>query len=70
MALEHTVKELQAKNAQFQQMFLALAKGREELKALVIKDKKLVLKYLLCNDMYDMLMRCSQGSRGINTRRC
>ena len=39
MALEQTVKDLQAQNTQFQQMFLALAKGKEDLKALVIKEK-------------------------------
>ena len=40
MALEQTVKELQAQNAQFQEMFLNLAKGQEDLKALILKDKK------------------------------
>ena len=40
MALEHTVKELQAHNAQFQEMFLNLSKGQEELKALVVNGKK------------------------------
>ena len=40
MALEQIVKDLQAQNAQFQQMFMALAQGQEELKALVIKEKK------------------------------
>ena len=39
MALEQTVKDLQAHNAQFQQMFLALAKGQEDLKALIVKEK-------------------------------
>ena len=39
-ALAHNIKDLQAHNAQFQQMFLALAKGQEDLKALMIKDKK------------------------------
>ena len=39
MALEQTVKNLQAQNTQFQQMFLALAKGQEDLKALIIKQK-------------------------------
>ena len=39
MALEQTVKDLQAQNAQFQQMLLALAKGQEDLKALIIKEK-------------------------------
>ena len=40
MDLEQIVKDLQAQNAQFQQMFLALAKGQEDLKALILKDKK------------------------------
>ena len=39
MALEQIVKDLQAQNAQFQQMFIALAKGQEDLKALIIKEK-------------------------------
>ena len=39
MALEQTVKDLQAQNAQFQQMFLALAKRQEDLKILIIKEK-------------------------------
>ena len=39
MALEQIVKDLQAQNAQFQQMFLALAKGQEDLKALIVKEK-------------------------------
>ena len=40
MALEQIVKELQAQNAQFQEMFLNLAKGQEELKALINEKKK------------------------------
>ena len=40
MDLEQTVKNLKAQNAQFQQMFLTLAKGQEELKTLLIKEKK------------------------------
>ena len=39
MALEQTIKGLQAQNAQFQQMFLALAQGQEDLKALIVKEK-------------------------------
>ena len=34
------MKELQAQNAQFQQMFLAMAKGQEDFKTLLLKDKK------------------------------
>ena len=40
MDLEQTVKDLQEQNAQFQQMFLTLAKGQEDLKTLVIKETK------------------------------
>ena len=40
MALEQTIKDLQAQNSQFQQMFLNLAKGQENLKALIIKERK------------------------------
>ena len=40
MDIEHTVKDLQAQDAQFQKMFMALAKGQEDLKAFMIKDKK------------------------------
>ena len=39
MALEQTVKDFQAQNAQFQQMFLPMAQGQEDLKALIIKEK-------------------------------
>ena len=47
MALEQTVKDLQAHNAQFQQMFLALAKGQEDLKALIVKEKTKKIKKLI-----------------------
>ena len=40
MALEQNIKDLQAQNAQFQQMIVALAKGQEDLKALILKDKR------------------------------
>ena len=40
MDVEHTVKDLQAQNAQFQQMLMALTKGQEELKTLLAKEKK------------------------------
>ena len=39
MALEQTGKDLQTQNAQFQQMIMALAKGQEELKAMIVKEK-------------------------------
>ena len=40
MDLEKTVKDLQAQNGQFQQMFLTLSKGQEELKTLLVEEKK------------------------------
>ena len=39
MALEQTIKDLQAQNAQFQQMFLTLTQGQEDLKALIVNKK-------------------------------
>ena len=36
MDLDKMVKDLQAQNAQVQQMFLTLAKGQEELKTLLV----------------------------------
>ena len=40
MSFEQTIKDLQAQNAQFQQMFISLEKGQEDLKALILKEKK------------------------------
>ena len=40
MDLEQTVKDLQAQNAQFQHMLLTLAKGKKELKTLLVEEKK------------------------------
>src|ERR1051325_11015484 len=40
MALEQTVKDLHAQNAQFQEMFTNLAQGQKDLKELIIKKKK------------------------------
>ena len=40
MDMEQTVKDLQAQNAQFKQMLLAMGKGQEDLKTLLLKDKK------------------------------
>ena len=37
---EQSIKDLQAQNTQFQQMFISLAKGQEDLKALILKEKK------------------------------
>ena len=39
MSFEQSIKDLQAQNAQFQQMFISLAKGQEHLKALILKEK-------------------------------
>ena len=40
MSSEQSIKDLQAQNAQFQQMFINMAKGMEDLKALILKEKK------------------------------
>ena len=40
MDIEQTVKDLQAQNSQFQQLLLTLAKGKEELKTLLEKEKE------------------------------
>ena len=40
MALEHTIKELQAHNAQFQETLLSLAQGQKDMMALIAKKKK------------------------------
>ena len=40
MTSKQSIKDLHAYNAQFQQMFVALAKGKEDLKALILKDRK------------------------------
>ena len=40
MSSDQAIKDLQAQNAQFQQMFLSLAKGQEDLKTLILKEKK------------------------------
>ena len=40
MALEQTIKELQAQNTQFQAMIASLTKGQEEMKALLTKKEK------------------------------
>ena len=38
--MEQTVKDLQAQNAQFQELFINLAKGQQDLKILILKEKK------------------------------
>ena len=40
MDIEQTVKDLQAQNSQFQQLLINLAKGQEDLKALLEKEKE------------------------------
>ena len=40
MSSDQVIKDLQAQNAQFQQMFISLAKGQEDLKVLILKEKK------------------------------
>ena len=40
MDIEQTVKDLQGQNSQFQQLRMTLAKGRENLKALLEKEKE------------------------------
>ena len=37
---EQSIKALQAQNAQFQELIMGLARGQEELKALLVKKKK------------------------------
>ena len=40
MDLEKTVKDLQAQNSQFQETLLALAKGQQDMMALLAAKKK------------------------------
>src|ERR1051325_6280490 len=42
MALEQTVKDLQAQNAQFQEMFTNLVQGQKDLKKLITRKKKTI----------------------------
>ena len=42
MALEQNVKDIQAQNAQFQEMFTNLVQGQEDLKKLVTRKKKTI----------------------------
>ena len=39
-SIDQAIKALQAQNAQFQEMFMNLAKGQKDLKTLILKDKK------------------------------
>ena len=47
MSSDQAIKDLQAQNAQFQEMFLSLAKGKEDLKALILKEKEKKKKVVL-----------------------
>ena len=47
MSSEQSIKDLQAQNVQFQQMFINLEKGQEDLKALILKEKKKKKKVIL-----------------------
>ena len=40
MSADQAIKDLQAQIAQFQEMFLSLDKGQEDLKALILKEKE------------------------------
>ena len=40
MDIEQTVKDLQVQNSQFQQLLMTLAKGQEDLKNLLEKEKE------------------------------
>src|ERR1051325_9030044 len=42
MALEQTVKDIQAQNAQFQEMFTNLVQGQKDLKKLITRKKKTI----------------------------
>src|ERR1044072_2874913 len=42
MALEQTVKDLQAQNAQFKEMFTNLAQGQKDLKKFITRKKKTI----------------------------
>ena len=49
MALEQTVKDLQAQHAQFQETLLNLAQGQKDLMALVAKKKKTKKSVVILN---------------------
>ena len=51
MALEQTVKELQAQHAQFQETLLNLAKGQQDIMALLAKKKKKTRKSVFILNM-------------------
>ena len=49
MALEQTVKDLQTQHAQFQETLLNLAKGKQEMMALLTKKKKTKKRAIILN---------------------
>ena len=49
MALEQTVKDLQTQHAQFQETLLNLAKGQQEMMALLITKKKTKKRVVILN---------------------
>ena len=46
---EQAIKALQAQNAQFQELFMNLAKGQQDLKTLILKEKKKKKRTVLFN---------------------
>ena len=46
---EQAIKALQAQNAQFQELFMSLAKGQQDLKTLILKEKKKKKRTVLFN---------------------
>ena len=46
---EQAIKALQAQNAQFQELFMNLAKGQKDLKTLILKEKKKKKRTILFN---------------------
>ena len=55
MALEQTIKDIQAQNAQLQEMFLNLSKGKEEVKALLTRGMVLGNPWGIRNDQLEKL---------------
>ena len=49
MALEKTVKDLQTQHAQFQETLLNLAKGQQEMMALLVTKKKTKKRVVILN---------------------
>ena len=55
MALEHTIKDIQAQNSQLQEMFLNLSQGQEEIKALLTRGMVLGNSGSVRNDQLEEL---------------